>query len=103
MKCTKRKCLECKHSIVGDKCNKDDVEFELASSRDFLDRIKVYEVKINYLNYILSTPSNIKKEAKEQRIRIRKNIENTNKILMALIKSYKVNHKKIYNKQEKKI
>lgn len=48
MKC-KDKCLVCKHSVVGDACNKD-IEFKKCSIRDLSDRLIVYRLRLEYLN-----------------------------------------------------
>lgn len=47
MKC-KNKCLLCKHSKTGEKCNKD-LTFKEASSRDISDRLIVYKLRLDYL------------------------------------------------------
>ena len=77
MEC-KKGCLFCKHSVVGDSCNKK-IGFKYSSKKELHDRLIVYKCRKDYLEFLVANARDktIKKD-------IEKKIKKTNKDILSL-------------------
>lgn len=87
-KCKKQQCLFCKHSKVGDPCNKENKVFTKASLRDILDKAIIYKVKEEFLNEQIdkAKSKNAGEQASDEVKKMRKSLKETIKIKTLLDK-----------------